>query len=206
MEKHNLIFTKICEHYTNLESMVNYNNGYQLLIAVILTAQTTDAQVNKITPELFAKYPNPKSLSNGAIENIELIIKSTGLYKNKAKNIKGCATKLISDFNEIIPEEIDELITLPGVGRKSANVIVGHLYNKPSIAVDTHFGRVSYRLGLTSSKDPKKVELELKKIVPENIQIRISQGINQHGRIVCKSRNPDCENCFLKHECAKQGL
>jgi len=143
--------------YPNPVSFLNYNSPYQLMVAVILSAQTTDAQVNKVTPLLFRNYPDPKDLMISNLDKVEIIIRSTGFYKVKAHNIIGAAEKLVLDYNSEVPENMDELLTIPGIGRKSANVIRAHCYNKPAIIFDTHFSRVTGRIGLTDSSNPDDI-------------------------------------------------
>jgi len=201
-----ILYQRLSKRYSGLKSFINYSNHFELTIAVILTAQTTDAQVNKITPELFKKYPDAASLAAADIGDLEEIIRSTGFFKVKAKNIRNCAAMIHRDFHDSIPDKIEELIKLPGVGRKSANVIVGHAYDQPAVAVDTHFGRVAFRLGLTTFKDPVRVEKQVKKYVPPQWQMTISQAVNAHGRQVCHARKPRCESCFLADICAKRGV
>ncbi len=187
--------------YPNPVSFLDYNSPYQLMIAVILSAQTTDAQVNKVTPELFEKYPDPKGLMVSDIVEVERIIRSTGFYKVKARNITSAAKKLVLDYNSEVPEDMNELLTLSGVGRKSANVIRAHCYNKPAIIVDTHFARVATRIGLTKSSNPKVIETDLLLITDKEIQTDYSMAINIHGRKFCTARNPLCTECVLSSIC-----
>lgn len=189
------------EHYSGIKPFLDYKNHFELLIGVILTAQTTDAQVNRITPELFRRFPNAVSLAEAPLEELEEIIRSTGFFRVKAKNIRECARVLLEKYQGHIPESIEELIQLPGVGRKSANVVIGHAFDKPAIAVDTHFSRVAGRLGLCKSKSPAGIEKEVKALIPPAKQMLVSQSLNAHGREICKARNPRCEECFLKSGC-----
>jgi len=200
------IAKRLISAYQGVESFVDYSNHFQLLIAVILTAQTTDAQVNRITPELFRQFPDAESLGAAPLSVLEGLVHSTGFFRMKAKNIKACASALIENFNSQIPKTIDELVTLPGVGRKTANVVVGHAFGQPSVAVDTHFGRVAYRLGLTNQKDPVKVEREIKSRISPDLQSDVSFSANAHGRAVCHARKPQCQGCFLDDLCPKMGL
>jgi len=196
----------IKKHYSDLAPFLDYRNHFELLIGVILTAQTTDAQVNKITPELFRRFPDAESLADAALEDLEEIIRSTGFFRVKARNIRECARQLVEKYQGEIPESIEELIQLPGVGRKSANVVVGHAFNQPAIAVDTHFSRVARRLGLCSSKTPGGIEKEIKALIPPADQMLVSQGLNAHGRRICKARDPHCDACFLKERCPSASL
>lgn len=187
--------------YPHTQPLLEYENCFQLLIAVILSAQCTDAQVNKVTPLLFAEYPNPLQLGNAPLDTLEDIIHSTGFYKNKARNIREAAALLDRKFNGIVPKGMEDLLLLPGIGRKSANVVRAHCFGLPAIIVDTHFSRVSRRLGIVKSERPENIEKEVAEIVPEKEQIAFSMRINLHGRYVCTSRKPKCNECFLKSLC-----
>ena len=189
------------ELYPNPVSFLDYNSPYQLMVAVILSAQTTDAQVNRVTPLLFGKYPDPESLMVSSLVEVERIIRSTGFYKVKARNITQAAKKLVSDYNSNVPEEMNELLTLSGVGRKSANVIRAHCYNKPVIIVDTHFARVTARIGFTESSNPKTIETNLLLITDKEIQTDFSMAINIHGRKFCTAGTPRCAECVLNSLC-----
>ena len=195
------VFNLLDKNYPKEISFLHFKNNFQLLISVILSAQTTDRQVMEVVPALFKKYPDPLSLSKAPLDNIMDIIKPVGFYRVKAANIKKTAEKLLKDFNGIVPDTIDELLTLPGVGRKSANVVVGSLFGKPAIIVDTHFGRVVRRIGLTQAKVPDKIEKDIALLIPEEKQYRFSMAANLHGRKICHSRKPSCSNCFLKSLC-----
>jgi endonuclease III len=187
--------------YPNAITFLDYKTHFQLLVAVVLSAQTTDAQVNKITAVLFGKYPDPEALMTAELADVEKIIRSTGFYKVKARNITGAAKKLVTDYNSEVPVHMEELLTLPGVGRKSANVIRAHCYNKSAIIVDTHFSRVIKRIGFTESSNPEVIENDLLLITDEAIQTDLSMIINIHGRKICTSRNPLCGECILSSIC-----
>ncbi len=187
--------------YPNALTFLEYNNPFQLLVAVVLSAQTTDAQVNKTTPVLFSIYPDPESLMNAELSDVEKIIRSTGFYKVKSRNIIGAAKKLVSDYNSEVPSNMEELLKLSGVGRKSANVIRAHCYNKPAIIVDTHFSRVTKRIGLTESTNPEIIERDLMQITDKAIQSNFSMIINIHGRKICTSKKPSCNECVLSSIC-----
>ncbi|MDC7127201.1 MAG: endonuclease III [Spirochaetales bacterium] len=176
-------------------------NDFQLLIGVILSAQTTDKQVNSILPELFENYPTPEKLGKAEINNIIEIIHPVGFFNIKAANIIKTADIIHKKHGDAVPAEMSALLQLPGVGRKSANVVRGQIFNLPAIIVDTHFQRTVTRLGLTSAKQPNKVEEELNKIVPEKLQYRFSMLINKHGRTICKAKKPLCEKCGLISLC-----
>jgi len=187
--------------YPNALTFLDYSTPFQLLVAVVLSAQTTDAQVNKVSPALFSIYPDPESLMNAKLADVETIIRSTGFYKVKSRNIIGAAKKLALNYNSEVPVDMEELIKLPGVGRKSANVVRAHCFNKPSIIVDTHFSRVTKRIGLTDSTNPEVIERDLMQITDKAIQSDFSMIINIHGRKICTSRNPLCKECVLSSIC-----
>ena len=197
----NKVFKLLDKHYPKEISFIHFKNNFQLLISVILSAQTTDRQVMEVVPALFKKYPDPQALAKGTLDDIMDIIKPVGFFRVKAANIKNTAAKLLKDFNGMVPDNIAELVTLPGVGRKSANVVVGSLFGKPAIIVDTHFGRVTERIGLTQSKAPEKIEKDIALLIPEKKQYRFSMTANLHGREICNSRKPSCDICFLKSLC-----
>lgn len=180
---------------------LNHENAWQLLIATILSAQCTDARVNIVTKSLFVKYDSLEAFANADSKELERDVYTTGFYKNKAKNIILCCKRLIEVYGGVVPSDINDLITLPGVGRKTANVIRGNIYNEPSIVVDTHVKRISKKLGLTDSDDPVKIEFELMNILPKKQWILWNIHVIRLGRTICKARTPDCANCFLKDEC-----
>lgn len=180
---------------------LDHDNAWQLLIATILSAQCTDDRVNIVTKTLFKKYTSVKAFANADINELETAIHSTGFYRNKAKNIKMCCIKLLEDFGGDVPSDIDQLTSLAGVGRKTANVIRGNIYKIESIVVDTHVKRLSKKLKLTDHDDPVKVEFDLMAALPKEVWIRYNQQIIAHGRAVCKARNPKCGDCFLLDYC-----
>lgn len=189
------------EYGTDIRCFLNHENPWQLLIATILSAQCTDDRVNQVTATLFKKYTCLEDFANADINELEEDIKSTGFYKNKAKNIIACTQRLINVYNKTVPRDIEDLTSLAGVGRKTANVIRGNIYNEPSIVVDTHVKRVSKRLGLTKEEDPVKVEFDLMKKLPEEQWIPYNLQIITHGRSICTARSPKCNQCFLKEYC-----
>lgn len=196
------ILELIDDHYKDhQETFLEHENSWQLLVATILSAQCTDERVNKVTKNLFKRYETIEDLANADIKELEKIIYSTGFYRNKAKNIIASTKMLISDFNGQVPSDIESLIKLPGVGRKTANVIRGNIYNIPSIVVDTHVKRISNRLGFTKSQDPEKIEFELMDILPKEYWIKYNLQIIAHGRNICKARSPKCPECFINHLC-----
>lgn len=179
-----------------------FTTPFEMAIAVMLSAQCTDERVNKITIELFKKYSTPKDFNEIPIEELEELIYSCGFYKNKAKNIKLLADKIIAEYNGILPDEMDKLIKLPGIGRKSANVIMLEAFNKPvGIAVDTHAKRISNRIGLSKQNDPKKIEQDLLKIIPKEYLKDVNHLFVFHGRRICKSQNPQCIDCPICKYC-----
>ncbi len=190
------------KHYSEHQTTyLNHDNPWQLLIATILSAQCTDDRVNQVTSKLFKKYQSIEDFANADIKELEQDVFSTGFYRNKAKNIIGATKMLLSDFNGEVPSDIESLTNLSGVGRKTANVIRGNIYNIPSIVVDTHVKRISNRLGLASSKDPEKVEFELMEILPEENWIEYNLQVIAHGRSICTARSPKCEECFFNSLC-----
>lgn len=180
---------------------LNHDNAWQLFIATMLSAQCTDARVNIVTKDLFVKYKSLEDFANAPLGELEKDIHSTGFYHNKAKNIIACTRELVEKYNGEVPNDIDALTNLPGVGRKTANVIRGNIFHEPSIVVDTHVKRISKKLGLTDEDDPVKIEYDLMKKLPKDHWILWNIQIITHGRGVCTARNPQCEKCFLNHLC-----
>ena len=180
---------------------LNHDNPWQLLIAVIMSAQCTDARVNIVTKDLFRKYDTLEKFAAADVEELAQDIHSIGFYHNKARNIILCARKLVEEFGGQVPESLEDLTSLPGVGRKTANVIRGNVYNEPSVVVDTHVKRISRRLGLTKEEDPVKVEYDLMKALPKDHWILYNIQIITLGRSICTARNPKCSECFLSDLC-----
>lgn len=189
------------EYTTEYVCYLNHENAWQLLFATILSAQCTDARVNIVTKDLFVKYPSIEAFSQADIKELEEAIKPTGFYHNKARNIKACATELLERHNGVVPSDIDSLTALSGVGRKTANVIRGNIYNDPSIVVDTHVKRISGKFGLTKETDPVKIEMDLMKILPKEQWILYNIHIIRLGRTICTARKPQCDKCFLRDLC-----
>lgn len=189
------------EYGRDLICYLNHENDWQLLIAVILSAQCTDARVNIVTETLFKKYDSLQKFANADLKELEADIHSTGFYHNKAVNIIACAKRLLEVYDGKVPSELDDLLTLAGVGRKTANVIRGNIYNEPSIVVDTHVKRISKRFGFTKETDPEKIEMDLMKVLPREDWILYNIHVISLGRSYCVARKPDCKNCYLQDIC-----
>jgi endonuclease III len=195
------VLSLLAEHYGPTKCYLNHETPWQLLIATILSAQCTDDRVNIVTKDLFKKFPSVKAFAQADILDMEEAVRSTGFYHNKAKNIISCCQTLLTEYNGEVPQEIEELTKLSGVGRKTANVIRGNIYGIPSIVVDTHVKRISNMLGFSSSQDPVKIEFELMKILPKDHWISYNTQVIAHGRAICIARRPKCQICFLSHLC-----
>ena len=195
------IYRALTKEYPDVKCELDFKTPYQLLVATVLSAQCTDKRVNEVTPNLFKKYPNPQKMSAANQRDIERLIKSTGFFRTKAKNIKGLSKKIMEEHNGSVPKNLDELIKLPGVGRKTANVVLGHAFGIPGITVDTHFGRLSRRFKWTKSHDPVKVEFEIQKLFPEKTWTDLSMRLIWHGRRYCTARSPKCSVCPLAKLC-----
>ncbi len=193
------------EYGRDIPCYLEYKEPWQLLIATILSAQCTDARVNLVTPALFERYPDVKAMAAADRTELEELIRSTGFYRNKAANIIACCKKLVSDFDCELPRDIDALTSLPGVGRKTANVIRGHIFGEASVVVDTHVGRLARRLGLSRNEDPEKVEYDLMKKLPRDHWIACNTQLIALGRSICTARSPKCADCFLKDICPSAG-
>ena len=196
---------KICEllklEYPEAICQLNADTPFQLLVATRLSAQCTDARVNLVTPALFEKYPTENELAEAPVEDVERLIHSCGFYHGKARDLIGMAIAVRDIYKGTLPDTIEELTKLPGVGRKTANLIVGDVYKKPAVVADTHVIRITNLLGLTDSKDPKKVEMQLKKILPPEESNDFCHRIVLHGRAVCIARRPKCTECVLNEVC-----
>lgn len=192
--------------YPDARCELNFANPLQLVVATVLSAQCTDKRVNQVTPALFAKYKSAKAFAKADLHDIEKFVHSTGFFRAKAKNIKGLAMKIQSDFGGEVPRTLEELITLPGVGRKTANVVLGHAFDTPGITVDTHFGRLSRRFEWTTEKDPTKVEREVGLLIPQKEWTNLSQRMIWHGRRICHSRKPACGACPVAKICPSVGI
>lgn len=200
------ILEKLDEAYgTDYICYLDHENAWQLLFATILSAQCTDARVNIVTKDLFVKYPSLQSFADADFDELKEDIKPAGFNHNKAKHIIGCAKQLLELHAGEVPSDIESLTALPGVGRKTANVIRGNVYNIPSIVVDTHVARISKKLGLTENTDPVKIEKDLEKVLPKDHWILWNIHIITHGRGLCPARKPNCSECFLKELCPSAG-
>lgn len=201
-----LLLAELNRLYPDPRCELTFDSPFQLLIATILSAQCTDVAVNKVTSGLFRRFPTPSAFAKASLTEIETIIRSTGFFKNKARNIQNCCRILIEKHNGHVPNTLEELVHLPGVGRKTANVVLGDAFGIPGITVDTHCGRLSRRLGLTTLEDPVKVEFALMKLIPQPDWTRFSHQLILHGRRVCSSRSPQCGTCTLAPHCPKVGV
>ena len=199
-EEINTIFKRI---YKNADCTLNYNGAFQLLIATQLAAQCTDERVNKVTPALFSKYPDAFAFANADLFELMEDIKSTGFFRNKAKNIIACSKLLLEKYNGEVPDDLDELLALPGVGRKTANLVLGDFFGIPGIVVDTHASRLSYRMGLTDKKEPYKIELDLMELLPPCEWSNFCHRLVYHGREYCNARRPKCDDCPIASLCPK---
>lgn len=193
--------------YPDAHCALNHSNAFELLIATILSAQCTDERVNMVTPGLFKKYPTPQKLADADLSALEQEVRSTGFYRNKAKNIQGASRLIVEKFGGKVPQTMDELLDLPGVARKTANVVLGNAYGKNiGVVVDTHVGRLSNRLGLTKESDPVKIEQDLMKLFPSERWTMLAHLLISHGRAVCDARKPLCSTCKLSEACPKNGV
>ena len=195
------IFDILKKEYPDVKPALDYNSAFELLVSTILSAQCTDERVNIVTKDLFKKYKTPEDYL--IVEQIELEkdIFSTGFYKNKAKSIKNCCKVLIDEYEGNVPKDFNELVKLPGVGRKTASVVAGNAFGIPAIAVDTHVKRLSNLLGFVETDNPDKIEEKLKELLPENYWVKSSHWLATHGRKICNARKPKCDECVIKNLC-----
>ena len=190
------------KHYPQARTALEFSNPLQILVATILAAQSTDKLVNTVTPALFRKYPTAEAFARADRSELEREIHSTGFFRNKSKHIIGAARKIVSDYGGVVPDSMDELVTLPGVARKTANIVLSSGFGKAEgIAVDTHAGRLARRLGLSREDDPVKVERDLMALVPKDDWLDFNFLLVEHGRAICQARQPDCPRCFLRRLC-----
>ena len=206
MDRAKKILQLLRKTYPDVECALHHKNPFELAVATILSAQCTDKRVNIVTPALFKKYPTPKHFAKAPIETIETMIHSTGFYKNKAKSIKGLCQILVSGYHGKVPETLEELVQLPGIGRKTANVILGVAFNVPGVVVDTHVTRLTNRMGLTKQKDPVKIEFEMMDLIPKKDWSDFGLLLIAHGRAICDARKPKCDVCPINNLCPKIGV
>jgi len=200
------IYRILTKEYPDARCELDFNSPLELLVATVLSAQCTDKRVNAVTPVLFNRLPTVTKLAGAKISEIEKIVYSTGFYRSKAKNIKELANKILKDFNGEVPKTLAQLVTLPGVGRKTANVVLGNAFGIPGLTVDTHFGRLSRRFGWSQETDPVKVENDVAKLIPEKEWTLLSHKLIWHGRRICHSRKPECGICPLAKLCPSAGI
>ncbi len=201
------VIEALAQLYPEAATELRYETGWQLLVATILSAQCTDERVNQVTPALFDRWPGPEEMAAADDPELEEAIRSTGFFRNKAKALKGAARAVLADHGGELPRTVKEMVALPGVGRKTANVVLGEAFGLPAgIAVDTHVKRVTRRIGLTEATDPDRVEKDLEAVVPTGEWTRFSMRTILHGRRVCRARSPRCDDCDLEPLCAKVGV
>ena len=200
-EKVGPILKLLDQHYPEAHVTLDFANPLEMLVATVLSAQCTDVRVNQVTPALFAKYPTAQDYADAPLEELEEMIRSTGFFRNKAKSIKAWCQQLVKNYGGQVPPSLDDLVKLPGIGRKTANVVLGNAFGIPGIFVDTHLGRVSQRLGLTKEKDPVKIEFDLMPLIPKQRWVKFSHQMIWHGRQICAARNPKCPQCPLLPYC-----
>lgn len=198
------IYPILADYYPPDQAFLTHRNAYELLIAVILSAQCTDERINHVTPTLFAAYPTPEALASASLDAIKGYIQSINFFNNKAKHIQAAAHSLISNFDGQVPDTLDAMIQLPGVGRKTANVVLSQWFKQPGIAVDTHVARVSRRLGFHGDTDPVRIEHRLKADWPESLWSHLSTLLIFHGRTFCMARRPACETCIIAQQCPSE--
>ena len=201
MKKIDILIEKLEELYPVAECSLDYEDPLQLLISTQLSAQCTDARVNMVTPALFARFPDARAFAEADVLEVEELIKSTGFYHNKARNIIACCQRILSVYGGKVPDTMEDLLSLAGVGRKTANLVLGDAFGQPSIVVDTHCIRLTNRLGLTKNKDPEKIENDLRKILPPEKSGAFCHRLVLHGRAVCSARKPRCGECTLREQC-----
>ena len=205
-KKARAIYRILTKTYPEIHCELDFKNPLQLTVAVVLSAQCTDKRVNQVTPTLFRKYKSAKDYAKAPVSEIEEIIHSLGFHHTKARHLQGLGRKIVEDFGGEVPATLEELITLPGVGRKTANVVLGHAFGIPGITVDTHFGRLSRRFEWSQSMDPVKVEFEVGELIPQKEWTNLSQRMIWHGRRICHSRKPACGACPLAKVCPSFGI
>ncbi len=199
------ISTRLRRAMPTVQMELTHRSPWELLVATILSAQCTDQRVNQVTPRLFSRYPTPHAMAKATSTELETLIRSTGFYKNKAKNLIGCAQVVTTQFKGRVPDTMEELTVIPGVGRKTANVLLGTAFGKPGLVVDTHVKRVANRLALTHASDPEQIERDLQALYPKTQWTDVSQRLLLHGRYVCLARKPRCLVCQIYDDCEWEG-
>ncbi len=192
--------------YPDARITLDFETPWQCLAATILSAQSTDVGVNRVTPRLFREYPDARAMAAADRRHVEELILKTGFFRQKTRSLIGAARKIVEDYGGEVPSEMEELVKIPGVGRKTANVILGHIYGKPGFVVDTHVRRLTYRLGFTKRTDPAKIEIDMQKILPADDWTLFTMRLILHGRQVCIARKPNCEVCAVAGDCPKIGV
>ena len=201
-EKIGPILKLLDEHYRDAHCTLDFTTPLELLVATVLSAQCTDVRVNQVTPAIFRKYPTAAHYAGADLVDLEQAVYTTGFYRQKAKSLKALCQTLVEKFGGQVPASLDDLVKLPGIGRKTANVILGNAFGIPGVVVDTHIGRVAQRLGLTPQKDPVKIEFDLMPLVPRERWVKFSHQLIAHGRGICSAKKPDCPHCPLLPYCA----
>ncbi|MCK4947735.1 MAG: endonuclease III [Candidatus Aureabacteria bacterium] len=199
------VYKLLLKEYPDAKTALNFKKPFQLLIATILSAQCTDVRVNKVTPALFKKYPSIAAFAGAKQPELEQEIRSTGFFRNKAKNVIACCKEIVENFQAEVPSTMEELKGLPGIGRKTANVVLGNAFAIPGIAVDTHVLRLTNRIGLSKNKNPVKIEFDIMKIIDKNKWTMMSHFLISHGRNICKARKPLCDKCIIEKLCSYKG-
>ena len=192
--------------YPEARITLDFETPWQCLVATILSAQSTDVGVNRVTPGLFREYPDARAMAGADRRRVEELIHQTGFFRQKTRSLIGAARKIVADYGGEVPSEMEELVKIPGVGRKTANVILGHIHGKPGFVVDTHVRRLTYRMGFTRRTDPAKIEIDMQKILPAGDWTMFSMRLIIHGRQVCSARKPRCDACALAADCPKIGV
>ncbi len=206
VKRMSMIIRVLRRHYPEAKCSLNFKTPFQLLVSTILSAQCTDDRVNRVTPALFKKFPGPKEMAGADLKEIERLIQSTGFFRSKARSILEASCSIVEKHGGEVPGDLDSLIKLRGVGRKTANVVLGTVFSVPGLVVDTHVGRISRRMGFTRSHDPEKVEQELMRIVSRKDWVEYSHLLIAHGREVCTARRAYCEDCPIRNYCPKVGV
>ena len=201
-----IVSRALAKLYPEARISLDFETPWQCLVATILSAQSTDVGVNRVTPGLFREYPDARAMAAADRRHVEELIVKTGFFRQKTKSLIGAAQKIVEDYGGEVPSEMEALVKIPGVGRKTANVILGHIHGKPGFVVDTHVRRLTYRLGFTKRTDPAKIEIDMQKILPADDWTRFSMRLILHGRRVCTARKPACEVCAVARVCPKIGV